>query len=165
MAFRRRQDPITAQERALTARIGALDEQIRDLRRRLEAAQAQPKLRSTAVAQPGSLSSPAASEPRFEEVNHQRVQQPADADNTPPHYNELGLRKYDPFAGLRRWLGQFHGQPTASPKLVDYLAAGSIHGLRPLRYEKRLARNWFLIVCAFFLVMLWGLFYFYFRNR
>ena len=28
-----------------------------------------------------------------------------------------------------------------NPKLVNYLAAGSIQGLRPMRYEKRVARN------------------------
>ncbi len=163
----RKHDPIDIRERALRARIGELDSQIRQLRGRLAAEQTQPRLRSTAVAGAGGQSTPipAQGEPSFEQVNHNNVQQPDGREDAPALYNELGLRKYDPLAGIRRWLGQFRSPPTASPKLVNYLAAGSIHGLRPLRYEKRVARNWFLGVCVFFILMLWGLVYFYFRNR
>ena len=163
--LRPRRDPIAAHERALNQRIALLQDQIRGLQQRLAEEQTQPKLRSTAVPKPTLPATPPATEPRFEEVNHQRVQHPAAPEEERHRYNELGLRKYDPFAGLRRLLTQFRSQPSASPKLVNYLAAGSIHGLRPLRYEKRLARNWFLIVCAFFIVMFWGLIYFYFRHR
>ena len=41
------------------------------------------------------------------------------------------------------------------PKLVSYLAAGGIEGLRPLRYEKRIARYRFIaLIIAVFLVLL-----------
>ena len=42
------------------------------------------------------------------------------------------------------------GSPAVNPKLVSYLAAGSIKGLRPLRYEKRIARNRFIFLTVFF---------------
>ncbi|MBE7501147.1 MAG: hypothetical protein HS113_12725 [Verrucomicrobiales bacterium] len=44
-----------------------------------------------------------------------------------------------------------------------YLAAGNVQGLRPLRYEKRVARNRFLMLLAAFIVILYGLIYWY-RN-
>ncbi|HUA67136.1 MAG TPA: hypothetical protein VMA13_01195, partial [Candidatus Saccharimonadales bacterium] len=56
--------------------------------------------------------------------------------------------KYDLWSLLDRFRKQFHGPPAANPKLVNYLAAGSIQGLRPLRYEKRVARNRFILLLA-----------------
>lgn len=166
--LRRKTDPIAMREEALRARIQQLETQIQQLRHRIADEQSQPKLRSTATVHRGGPvgATPPQSEPRFEKVDHRQVKQPDAVQDEPGHYNELGLRKYDPFAGLRRWIGGLRKQQTpASPQLVNYLAAGSIHGLKPLRYEKRVARTWFLIVCAFFIVMLWGLLYFYFRIR
>ena len=64
----------------------------------------------------------------------------------PDRYNDLGVRKYDLMGALRRWQKHLRGNPTANPKLVSYLAAGSIKGLRPLRYEKRIARNRFIFL-------------------
>jgi hypothetical protein len=40
---------------------------------------------------------------------------------------------------------------------VNYLAAGSIQGLRPLRYEKRVARNRFLFLVVVLVLVLWGI--------
>jgi len=41
--------------------------------------------------------------------------------------------------------------------LISYLAAGSIQGLRPLRYEKRVARNRVFALTLVFLFVVWGL--------
>jgi hypothetical protein len=57
------------------------------------------------------------------------------------------------------------GTPTANPKLVSYLAAGSIKGLRPLRYEKRIARNRFIFLSIFFALILWGVLIAIFKSR
>ena len=48
----------------------------------------------------------------------------------------------------------FRGPSTTNPKLVNYLAAGGIQGLRPLRYEKRVARNRFVALVLFLFVIL-----------
>ena len=160
--FRRNLDPIAERERALKVHIAALESEIKDLNRKASTELAQPKLRSTVLPQqPTSV--PA--EPTFEDLSRHPVKTAYDSPTTPSHLNELGVRKYDPMATLRRWWGQFRGSPAANPKLVSYLAAGSIHGLRPLRYEKRVARNRFLALCGLFIAILWGLIYFYFRNR
>ncbi|MGZ5544078.1 MAG: hypothetical protein ACXWIU_05350, partial [Limisphaerales bacterium] len=51
----------------------------------------------------------------------------------------------------------FRPPPLSNPKLVNYLAAGSIQGLRPLRYEKRVARNRFLAFAFVLVVVLFGI--------
>ena len=45
-----------------------------------------------------------------------------------------------------------------NPRLVNYLAAGGVHGLRPLRYEKRVARNRFIALVIILFVILLGVF-------
>ena len=93
---------------------------------------------------------PATEEPIFEEVGQSLLKARSEAATTPEHYNELGVRKYDLSALARRIRDHFRGPSTTNPKLVSYLAAGGIQGLRPLRYEKRVARNRFI----FFVVIL-----------
>lgn len=159
--FRKKTDPIAERERALKAHIAALEGEIKDLNRQAATELAQPKLRSTALPQ----SPAAAGEPAFEDLSRHPVKTACEGPTTSSHLNELGVRKYDPMATLRRWWSQFRGSPAANPKLVSYLAAGSIHGLRPLRYEKRVARNRFLALCGLFIAIIWGLIYFYYRAR
>jgi hypothetical protein len=67
------------------------------------------------------------------------------------------MRKYDLVSALRRLQVYFRGTPTHNPKLVSYLAAGSIKGLRPLRYEKRVARNRFIALCVVLVLIAWGI--------
>jgi len=128
-----------------------------------------PKLRSTAFPQknqpaqsagkeqlPSRLGPNPFSEPVFEEVKQNATRQPAEPASS-AHYNELGVRKYDLASLWRRWTNSFRGPATSNPRLVNYLAAGSIQGLRPLRYEKRVARNRFIVLVLFLIVVLWGL--------
>lgn len=123
----------------------------------------QPRLRSTAVPHgynvPASVpaSPPPANvhEPIFEDVDHARIQ--SDAEPAPPaHYNDLGVRKYDMASAWQRVKTHFRGPTASNPKLVHYLSAGSIQGLRPLRYEKRVARNRFIVLAVFLIFLLWG---------
>lgn len=118
----------------------------------------QPRLRSTAVPH-GQATSPTAApaqEPIFEEVDQERIQSDAERE-TPPHFNELGVRKYDLASAWNRVKTHFRGPVASNPKLVHYLSAGSIQGLRPLRYEKRVARNRFIFFAAALVLVLWGL--------
>ena len=157
--FRKSRDPLSERERDLQAKIVALEGQIRGLNQRVAEDQAQPRLRSTA--RPATSPTPA---PPFEDIRPPRGG-PGDATGSSDHYNDMGVRKYDLLAVIRRGWGLLRRTPGANPRLVSYLAAGSIHGLRPLRYEKRIARNRFLALCFLFIAILWGLIYFYLRNR
>jgi len=168
--FKKKIDPISDRSRALNEEIAALEAEIKTLDSRLQRQQAQPKLRSTALPYQVTVSNgaPAQSiqpDPIFEEVNPGRLKGRNDAPTTPEHYNELGVRKYDLPALLHRVRNHFRGPSTTNPKLVSYLAAGGIQGLRPLRYEKRVARNRFFALVTVLFVLLLGLIAVFFHRR
>ena len=101
------------------------------------------------------------SRPIFEPVDlHPLGQDPV----TPPP-PELGTRKFDLASLWQRVRNHLRGPSTSNPKLVSYLAAGSIQGLRPLRYEKRVARNRALLFIAALVLALWGLVAIFLRSR
>lgn len=154
--FARKPDPLREYERRLAAREAELRAEIARLHARIEEEQNRPKLRSTA--HPPTPTAP--EQLAFEQVSHQRVIHPLPPENTAGHYNELGVRKYDPLARLRRWWQQMRTPRQTHPSLVRLLAAGNVHGLKPLRYEKRVARNRFLGLVIFFFLVIWGLIYF-----
>jgi len=174
--FRKSSDPISDRARVLNDEIAELETQIQKLDARLQRNHSHPRLRSTALPQgtttarsssesESSLSAPAAHEPIFEEVDQNRLKARAEATTTPQHYNELGVRKYDLTALFRRARNQFRGPSTTNPKLVSYLAAGGITGLRPMRYEKRVARNRFIALVIFLFLMLLGIITVFVRHR
>jgi hypothetical protein len=169
--FKKKADPISDRAKALSDEIAALEAKIKRLDQQIQ--QNPPRkasgLRSTALPDGRTIShnepdpvqsvpAPApAAEPIFEEVDRNRLTAKADAVSTPEHYNELGVRKYDLPALLKRIRNQFSGPAATNPKLVNYLAAGGIQGLRPMRYEKRVARNRFVVLVVFLFLMLLGI--------
>ncbi|MDB6037249.1 MAG: hypothetical protein JWM99_1090 [Verrucomicrobiales bacterium] len=167
--LKKKNDPISDRTRALGAEIAALEAEIKQLTTKNEAqAAAQPRVRSTAV--PGGHTKPAShspvsSEPIFEPLDRLRRQSATEAETTSAHFNELGVRKYDLLGAWKRLQNHLRGTSAANPKLVSYLAAGSIKGLRPLRYEKRVARNRFIALSIFFLFVLWGILALIFSHR
>ncbi len=190
--FKKKQDPISDRARALNAEIAALEAQIARLsaRQQDEGAAAPPaepsprtnhkpaapatgkaggpRLRSTAL--PHGPTVPAQARPQpdgrdpiFEDVPGNPFK--SQAEKRPAtRQTELGIRKSDMSAVWRRWLEHFRGPTASNPKLVSYLAAGSIQGLRPLRYEKRVARNRFLWLVFCLILVLLGLFAAFFRR-
>jgi len=165
--FRKNPDPISDRARTLNDEIARLESQIKKLDARLQRNGSHPRLRSTALPHGPTINratppdpnaappTPTMHEPIFEDVDQDRLNAHSEAGNTPDHYNELGVRKYDLLALLRRLRNQFRGPSTTNPKLVSYLAAGGLQGLRPMRYEKRVARNRFIaLVIVLFLTLL-----------
>ena len=98
-------------------------------------------------------------------MNQNRLQAPPETPAAPQQFNQLGVRKYDLGSFLRRLKNNFRSRPAANPKLVNYLAAGSIQGLRPLRYEKRVARNRFIVLAVVLVLVLWGIIAMVVRHR
>lgn len=169
--FTKRTDPISDRARELSNEIAELEAKIKQLDTRVQD-HSQPRLRSTALphqatvishsapsAAPPAPATPAAAahEPIFEEVGQDLLKARTEAATTPDHYNELGVRKYDLPELIRRIRAHFRGPSTTNPKLVSYLAAGGIQGLRPLRIEKRVARNRLIALMLVFFVILLGL--------
>jgi hypothetical protein len=166
MAFSsKKPDPISDKARALSEQIAALESEIKKLDSQL-ARPPEPKFRST-TAPPGETSSratekpapapaPKPSEPVFEEMNHSKLAAGAQAE-VPELFNELGVRKYDLPALFSRLRKSLSAPTTSNPRLVNYLAAGGVHGLRPLRYEKRIARRRFILLVIVLALVLFGL--------
>ena len=169
--FKKKPDPIADRSRALTAEIAQIEAEIRKLESNL-AENPPPKLRSTARPHaetvPHHAPAPepnAVHEPIFEPVDQNRLQAQGQTEDTKEHYNDLGLRKYDLPALFARIRNHLRGPSTTNPKLVNYLAAGGLQGLRPLRYEKRVARNRFILFAVFLFVMIFGVWAYWWRHR
>ena len=163
-------DPISERARVLNDQISSLEAEIKKLDTQIQRAPS-PKLRSTAIPHGHTVSrkvetppppKPAPAEPVFEEI---KPLKPADEAEPADRFNELGVRKYD-FPALLQKIRDLFKRPTASnPRLVHYLAAGGVHGLRPLRYEKRVARNRFWLLTIALLVILFGIFFAFRHTR
>jgi len=174
--FRNKPDPISERERALNDEIAKLESQIKELDAQLQHDQSQPRLRSTALPHGATVSHatpppsppsspPPAQEPIFEELGRDLLDERSEPATTPDHYNELGVRKYDLPALWRRLREHFRGPSTTNPRLVSYLAAGGIQGLRPLRYEKRVARNRFIFFVVILFLALLGTLLVFLRGQ
>jgi hypothetical protein len=166
--FKKKIDPISERAVALNAEIADLEAQIKQLDSQLQRNQEHPRLRSTAMPHgatvhriselsPPPAAAPVVEEPIFEEVDQNRLKARDEAAVAPEHFNDLGVRKYDLPALVQKIKNHFRGPSTTNPKLVNYLAAGGIQGLRPLRYEKRVARNRFFLLVVIICVVLVGI--------
>ncbi len=158
--LKKKPDPLTDRAKELSREIAQLEAEIQKMSALKE--EPRPAVRSTTLPGdtgpvPARLPAKTVHDPVFENVNSHKLAAAAELENTSAHYNDLGVRKYDLPALFRRIRNHFYG-PTHNPKLINYLAAGSIHGLRPLRYESRVARNRFVFYSVCFLLILWGLF-------
>lgn len=166
--FKKNPDPISARSKELNAQIVALEAQIKQLSTKIEHQASHPRVRSTAVPHGPTVDrppAPAPKDPIFERVETGKPADAAELDSSAAHYNELGIRKYDLLGMFRRLQGHLRGPSTTNPKLVSYLAAGSIKGLRPLRYEKRIARNRFIVLSVILAGFLWGILSLILKSR
>ena len=166
----KKSDPISDKARALNNEIAALEAEIKKLDSQISRSPS-PKFRSTALPQ-GAVSARAAekpapsakTEPVFEDIKRSPLAPGAD-NETPEIFNELGVRRYDLPALWNRIRNHFRGPTTSNPRLVNYLAAGGVQGLRPLRYEKRVARNRVITLAIVFFVILLGTLLLYLKHR
>jgi hypothetical protein len=157
---KKKADPISARARTLNDQISALESEIKKLDMQIQRAPT-PKFRSTATPHGASIPhsseksapAPAAHEPVFEDISSKSIQARVEAES-PGHYNEFGARKYDLPALWGRLRNHFRGPTSHNPRLVNYLAAGGVHGLRPMRYEKRVARNRFILLVIVLAIIL-----------
>lgn len=167
--FGKKKDPIKDRENTLTSEISQLEEQIRQLNSILKKAADTPKVTSTSL--PSHKQSPARpaakAEPHFEPVNQDQLQNTATAAPAAnPFKSKKEQRTIQKEGSLSIWekiSRFFRGPQSSNPKLVSYLAAGNIHGLQPLRYEKRIHRNRMLLWVGLIVAALLGLIQMLFR--
>ena len=178
--FNKKPDPISERARALNDQIAALESQIKKLNAAPEPSASHrsitgspaparpaptsppPRLRSTALPHGPTVTAPAP-ETAFEETDQRRLHNRG--AHVPAPAPDLGTRRFDLAASWERFKTHFRGPSTSNPKLVSYLAAGSIQGLRPMRYEKRVARNRFIVFALILALALWGLLAIFFHSR
>lgn len=169
-------DPVSDRAQELSAEIAALEAEIQKLDEQLHRAPETPRLRSTAVPHGVTITHPVTDtattpppalggEPVFEEISQERITTENEMPNLPEHYNEFGVRKFDFPALWQKFRQFFTGPNTSNPKLVSYLAAGGVHGLRPLRKERRVARNRFIFFAALLFAVLFGTLWWYLHRR
>jgi len=151
-------DPLTEHARALTAEIAALESQIRELGARLESPAEAVDEGDSRGGNGGRARRGAGRGTSESEMGTQaRVPSGKGAGEAEQRrYNELGARKFDLPDAWRRLRQKPEGPSPDHARLINYLAAGSIQGLRPLRYEKRVARNRMLALSLLLLFVLWG---------
>lgn len=140
-------DPISERARALNDRIAALEAEIRRL------SEAPPP---AAAAPPPPRPPPPRDDPHFERLPTSPLDPPAPPKG-PVNAAEIGVGRAEP-AGWRGWWSRVRrhlgGAAPSNPQLISYLAAGGIQGLRPLRYERRVARNRLLFLLAVVVLIL-----------
>ena len=167
--FNRNPDPISERAKALRNEIARIEAQIKDLNADVAQTKAQPHLRSTAKPMSAGLTAkpaaPANHEPVFEEVDQKPLRNPRPTFPAPSRQNALGVRNYDLASFWKRVVRLFRPPAPSNPKLLNLLAAGNIQGLRPLRYEKRVARNRFIALVVMLFLALWGILGFFLRHR
>ena len=162
--FGKKKHPLNERENSLNAEIEQLERQIDQLKIVLEKAGKTGKIanagssaaRDRISASRGNERG-AEEDPVFEPVDQVRLQ---DTRAPNPFTMARDPRSIHSEGSVSFWekVARFFKGPTSSnPKLVNYLAAGNIHGLRPLRYEKRIHRNRTLLWVGILLVSLIGL--------
>ena len=163
--FKKKSDPLAQRAQSLNRRIAELEAEIARLNQNLDAP-AQPGSRPSpspsstpnAPKQPNlrqKNAPPATHDPVFEHIPTRSLE----SKSPPPPGRqsvEIGLKRPLWSEWWRRLKRQFVDPPPANEKLVNYLAAGSIQGLRSLRYERRIARNRIIFVCVVLGLLLWG---------
>ncbi|HAB17888.1 MAG TPA: hypothetical protein PLX89_22515 [Verrucomicrobiota bacterium] len=141
-------DPLTVREQELQAEISRLQEEVGRLVRENPAP-------VVSASSPGTRPYAAPIRPSTVVV----------APRGNEHFNEYGGAKFDFQAVWNRWMQHLRGPTSNNPRMAKMLAAGSIQGLRTLRYERRVARNRFIALFVILLLILWGLGYTYLRNN
>jgi hypothetical protein len=148
--LKKKPDPISDRAKTLNAEIAALESKIRKLNQQAGVGdKTGPRVRSTAYPNSSGIANSSVAptpEPVFEEVDQDSLT--TDNRSATPVTKPSFLERLEQI---------FRPPPLSNPKLVNYLAAGSIQGLRPLRYEKRVARNRFLALAIVFVVVLFGI--------
>ena len=160
--FRKKADPLAQRADTLNRRIAELEAKIA----RLNQSAGPPPPDSPGPKSPRRVAGSPASEaePAFEEIP---VRSPTAGRSDPPVDDaaQMGLKRSVWWQRWHRWKGRFVDPPPANAKLVNYLAVGGIQGFRPLRYERRIARNRILFVCVVLGLLMWAILVMFWHTR
>jgi hypothetical protein len=165
--FRKKADPLAQRAQPLNRRIAELEAEIAKLNQTLTPNTDQQLGSASAHPFRNSATSPTqaiAAEPVFEQMPA-RPLDPRPPDSPGREAMEMGLKRPNWSQWIRRFKGRLVDPPPANEKLINYLAAGGLQGLRPLRYERRVARNRIIFVCVVLGLLLWGILVVFWQTR
>lgn len=155
--FSRKSDPIDSLRHKLDAELEALKKRERELRE----GKATPPPAPKPVVQPtGPLPGPTAELPPLKAGLAGAPPPPGVQTGAPVPlhgYTEQGVRKLDFPALWRRISRPFNGPTPRNPRIVTMIATGSLHGPRPLRIERKIARRRSIALFILLLIVLFGL--------
>ena len=134
--FQRNKDPLKKRAKSVQNRLNELQAQIQELDE-----------------------SPAQESSKLHDLNQKNPSLPR-RPSTMEKDHPLDTSVQRPEKLWNRIIKNFRKPPVSTnPNMVNFLAAGSIQGLRPLRYERRVARNRFLAFTTVLVLILIGLFW------
>ncbi len=144
--FTKAKDPMSARQAELDREIQAIQRRISDLSARPlpEARPQPPRARDT--------------RPAFETPSDRPTPAPTPISvSSPRSGHSVPTDRFNLVEVWQRWMQRWGGQPRRPSGLVNLMAAGSVHGLRPLRYERKIARRRFLLSLGLLLLLLYGI--------
>lgn len=156
--FTKSKDPMSARQAELDREIQAIQRRISDLSAR-PLPQARPKSATPAPVRsvPPSPSGPASWQ-NFESSSSRPTPAPAPVSVAGPRTGPaVPADRFNLVEAWQRWMHRLGGHPRRPSGLVHLMAAGSVHGLRPLRYERKIARRRFLLSLGLLLLLLYGI--------
>jgi hypothetical protein len=156
--FTKPKDPMSARQAELDREIQAIQRRISDLSARpLPEARPKPPTPASVRSAP-SLPPAPASWQNFESSSARPTPAPAPVSVSGPRTGPtVPADRFNLVEVWQRWMQRLGGHPRRPSGLVHLMAAGSVHGLRPLRYERKIARRRFLLSLGLLLLLLYGI--------
>lgn len=169
----RKPDPVGERGKQLSAEIKQLESQIAALQNRMQGATERPVETGPTPPSPGKPTNPfrPTAQPTRPDPQRELVLEPVDLKplqavdqpSRPPFRPGKQIHAEGRVSFLRKVARFFRGPTSDNPKLIRYMAAGNIHGLKPLRYERRVQRNRLVLWVVILAVILIGLFKMFYR--
>jgi len=151
--FSKTKDPMSSRQEQLEREIAQLQRKIADL-----STQPPPPARPVQRPVPGPSGPVSTARPVAIPAPRPSSGIPSAPDGAAPP------NRYNLVEALARWKARLGGRPRSPSGLVTLMAAGSVHGLRPLRYERKIARRRFILSLSFLLLVLYGIARVVFRD-
>jgi len=161
--FKKKNNPLSAQEQEILNQIKTLNDQISDLQKYLKKISNQPPNPPSDTLTSQTKYHTTRPDDRFSHlVNPPNIQ---NIDLSPDYFQDNTLKKFDLIGFINKIKKSLKGQTPSNPQLITLLASGNKHGLRPLRKEQKIARNRFIILVLMFLFLLWLIAYLIIKNQ
>ncbi len=157
-------DPISSRAKSISSRAKELKAEIRKLEKQSVKEPKFQRTTSTRLKPGASQTEEGSMASMFETIEHESLGLGEKTRDPKSHYNTQGVKKLDPLGWLKRQTEKTPASESetvekgGTNKWVHYMATGGVQGLEPLRREKRIARNRFLLMFGIFLLILFGIF-------